>query len=186
MMGENNGNCEVLSLSVKDGELVQAPHVSAPRAGVNNTSSSCFNLPFLQKMIAEVVGTYFCVFAGCGAMAVNLDKDHVVTFPGIAIVWGLVFMAMIYCLGHVSGSHFNPAVTFAFATCGRHPWKQVIPYLICQVTGSILASGTLYLILNKNRALFLGTCSSPSGSDVQSFSGRVHNHLLPHVCNMWR
>ncbi|GAB2287547.1 Aquaporin NIP1-1 [Dionaea muscipula] len=94
MMGENNGNCEVLSLSVKDGEWVQAPHVSAPRAGVNNASSSCFNLPFLQK---------------------------------------------------------------------------VIPYLICQVTGSILASGTLYLILNKNRALFLGTCSSPSGSDVQSF-----------------
>ncbi|GAB2303758.1 hypothetical protein Dimus_037739 [Dionaea muscipula] len=120
-MGENNGN-RAVSLSVKGGDLDQTP--SSPGAGVDN-ASSCFNIPFAQKMIAEAVGTYFCVFAGCGALLVNLDKDKVVTFPGIAVVWGLVFTVMIYAVGHVSGAHLNPAVTFAFFTCGRHPWKQV-------------------------------------------------------------
>ncbi|GAB2287564.1 Aquaporin NIP1-1, variant 2 [Dionaea muscipula] len=164
-MGEINGNHEV-SLSIKDGDHLDQTPSSSPGAGVDN-ASSCFNVPFLQKMIAEVVGTYFVVFAGCGAVAVNLDKDKVVTLPGISIVWGLVVMVMVYSVGHISGAHFNPAVTFAFATCRRFPWKQVLPYLICQVLGSTLASGTLRLIFNGNQAHFLGT--SPSGSDVQSF-----------------
>jgi len=76
-------------------------------------------------MIAEVLGTYFVIFAGCAAGTVNIDTDKVVTFPGISIVWGLVVMVMVYSVGHISGAHFNPAVTIAFATCRRFPWKQV-------------------------------------------------------------
>lgn len=76
-------------------------------------------------MIAEVLGTYFLIFAGCGSVVVNLNTDKTVSFPGIAIVWGLVVMVMIYSVGHISGAHFNPAVTIAFATTKRFPWKQV-------------------------------------------------------------
>lgn len=76
-------------------------------------------------MIAEVLGTYFLIFAGCGSVVVNLNTDKTVSFPGIAIVWGLVVMVMIYSVGHISGAHFNPAVTVAFATTKRFPWKQV-------------------------------------------------------------
>ena len=65
------------------------------------------------------------IFAGCASVAVNLIKGSV-TFPGICIVWGLVVMVMVYSVGHISGAHFNPAVTLAFATCGRFPWRQVI------------------------------------------------------------
>ena len=78
----------------------------------------------LVKLLAEVMGTYFMMFAGCGSVVVNL-KTGTLTVLGTCIVWGLVVMAMVYSLGHVSGAHFNPAVTIAFATCKRFPWKQV-------------------------------------------------------------
>lgn len=78
-----------------------------------------------MQIIAETLGTYFLIFAGCAAVVVNADKDKVVTLPGISIVWGLVVMVMVYSVGHISGAHFNPAVTIAFATCKRFPWKQV-------------------------------------------------------------
>jgi aquaporin NIP len=75
--------------------------------------------------VAEVLGTYFLIFAGCGSVVVNLNYEKVVTAPGISIVWGLAVMVLVYSLGHISGAHFNPAVTIAFATCKRFPWKQV-------------------------------------------------------------
>lgn len=78
-----------------------------------------------MQLLAEVLGTYFLIFAGCAAVVVNLNNDKVVSLPGISIVWGLVVMVMVYSVGHISGAHFNPAVTIAFATCKRFPWKQV-------------------------------------------------------------
>ena len=78
-----------------------------------------------MQLIAEMLGTYFMILAGCGAVTVNLDRDKVVTLPGIAMVWGLVVMVMIYSVGHISSAHFNPAVSIAFASCNRFPWRQV-------------------------------------------------------------
>lgn len=71
------------------------------------------------------MGTYFLIFAGCASIVVNKDNDNVVTLPGIAIVWGLTLLVLIYSLGHISGAHFNPAVTIAFATTRRFPLLQV-------------------------------------------------------------
>lgn len=78
-----------------------------------------------MQLIAELLGTYFLIFAGDAAVTVNLAKDKVETLPGIAIVWGLAVMVMVYSVGHISGAHFNPAVTIAFATCKRFPWREV-------------------------------------------------------------
>ncbi|PIA33884.1 hypothetical protein AQUCO_03900024v1 [Aquilegia coerulea] len=128
----------------------------------------CGSVPFLQKLIAEVLGTYFVIFAGCGAVVVNLSKDQVVTFPGISIVWGLVVMVMVYSVGHISGAHFNPAVTVAFATCGRFPWKQVPAYVAAQLVGSTLASGALRILFGDKHELFAGTM--PAGSVLQSLA----------------
>ncbi|XAR66611.1 hypothetical protein NMG60_11012895 [Bertholletia excelsa] len=130
-------------------------------------SSCAVTLPFVQKVIAEILGTYFLIFAGCAAVVVNSDEDKVVTLPGISIVWGLVVMVMVYSVGHISGAHFNPSVTIAFATCKRFPWKQVPAYISAQVLGSTLASGTLRLIFNGKQDHFAGTL--PSGSELQSF-----------------
>lgn len=119
-----------------------------------------------MQIIAETLGTYFLIFAGCAAVIVNNDMEKVVTLPGISIVWGLVVMVMVYSVGHISGAHFNPAVTIAFATCKRFPWKQVPAYIVAQVIGSTLASGTLRLLFSGHHDHFAGTL--PSDTDIQS------------------
>ncbi|KAK2635378.1 hypothetical protein Ddye_030170 [Dipteronia dyeriana] len=121
---------------------------------------------FLQKIIAEVIGTYFVIFCGCGAVAVNKIYGSV-TFPGIAVVWGLVVMVMVYSVGHISGAHFNPAVTITFALFRHFPSKQVPLYIVAQVLGSVLASGTLCLLLDVNDDAYFGTL--PVGSNLRSF-----------------
>ncbi|RRT52655.1 hypothetical protein B296_00023925 [Ensete ventricosum] len=123
------------------------------------------SVPFLQKILAEIFGTYFLIFAGCASVTVNLSKG-MITFPGICVVWGLAVMVMVYSVGHISGAHFNPAVTIAFATCGRFPWKQVPAYVFAQLLGATLASGTLRLMFGGKHEHFPGTI--PAGSDVQS------------------
>ncbi|CAN1283445.1 Aquaporin NIP1-2 [Linum perenne] len=127
----------------------------------------CFFCFVLLQLVAELLGTYFLIFAGCTSVASNLNYDKVVTLPGISIVWGLAVMVLVYSLGHISGAHFNPAVTLAFATCKRFPWKQVPAYIACQVAGSTLAAGTIRLIFPGHQDHFTGTL--PAGPDMQSF-----------------
>ncbi|GFQ03200.1 aquaporin nip1-2 [Phtheirospermum japonicum] len=131
-----------------------------------SVKSSC--LPFIQKVIAETIGTFFLIFAGCAAAVVDADKEKALTHVGVAIVWGLVLMVMIYSLGHISGAHFNPAVTIAFATCKRFPLLQVPAYIAAQMLGATLASGTLRLLFSGPQDQFAGTL--PSGSDTQSLA----------------
>ncbi|KAI3407751.1 uncharacterized protein J3R85_020786 [Psidium guajava] len=127
----------------------------------------CFSLPFFQKLLAEVVATYFLIFAGCGAVVVNKNNEKVVTQPGISIVWGLAVMVLVYAVGHISGAHFNPAVTIAFAVTRRFPLKQVPAYVLAQLLGATLGAGTLRLLFTGIHEQFAGT--EPSGSDVQAF-----------------
>ncbi|KAJ4844268.1 Aquaporin NIP1-2 [Turnera subulata] len=161
-MGEiSNGNHVVLD--VKDDQSSSSKRPT----NCKEDSSLSISVPFIQKLLAELLGTYFLIFAGCSSVAVNLNFDKVVTLPGISIVWGLAVMVLVYSVGHISGAHFNPAVTLAFATCKRFPWKQVPPYILCQVCGSTLAAGTIRLIFQGEQDKFTGTM--PAGSDMQSF-----------------
>ncbi|KAF6148728.1 hypothetical protein GIB67_019336 [Kingdonia uniflora] len=74
--------------------------------------------------------------------------NQTITIVGVSVVWGLAVLVMVYTLGHVSGSHFNPAITFAFAVSCMFPWKQVPLYIGSQITGSILAILTLNMLFN--------------------------------------
>lgn len=94
--------------------------------------------------LAEFVGTFTLVFAGCGAMMVG-ELDVL----GIGIAFGLAVGAMIYATGHVSGAHFNPAVTLAFAATNHFPWKRVAGYLIAQVAGGIFAIAALQFFVGE-------------------------------------
>lgn len=117
--------------------------------------------------MAEIIGTYLVIFIGCGSVVVNKIYGNV-TFPGICVTWGLIVMTMIYTLGHISGAHFNPAVTIAFAVFRRFPWKEVPLYIASQIVGSLLASVTLTLMFDITPHSFFGTI--PSGSDGQSLA----------------
>ncbi|KAL1553652.1 NOD26-like intrinsic protein 4 [Salvia divinorum] len=121
----------------------------------------------IQKVIAEAVGTYFLIFVGCGAVALN--KIHgTITFLGICLAFGVIVMVMVYSVGHISGAHFNPAVTITMAIFRQFPVKQVPLYILAQLLGAILASGTVYLLLDVDDQSFFGT--TPVGSTSQSLA----------------
>jgi len=125
--------------------------------------------PLLQRAGAELVGTYALVTAGCGAIMVNAETG-VVGHVGIALTFGLVIMVMIAATGHISGAHFNPAVTVAFALTRHFPWRDVPFYVGGQLFGAILGAVTLRLLIGD--AAMLGA-TLPSGTLTQSFGIEV-------------
>ncbi len=104
---------------------------------------------FRQEVLAEAIGTFTLVFAGTGAVMVNEVSKGAVTHVGISFVFGAVVAALIYSIGHLSGAHFNPAVTLAFWTSGFFPKRRVLPYILAQSIGAIAASATLRISLGK-------------------------------------
>ncbi|KAG4962329.1 hypothetical protein JHK82_039017 [Glycine max] len=144
----------------------------SPSRTCNVSHNCCSNhvVALAQKVFAEVIGTYFVVFAGCGSVAVNKIYGSV-TFPGVCVTWGLIVMVMIYSLRHISGAHFNPAVTITLAIFRRFSYKQVPLYIFAQLLGSILASGTLALMLDVTPKAYFGTV--PVGSNGQSLVAEV-------------
>ena len=119
----------------------------------------------LRACIAELIGTFALVFAGAGAIMVDA-KTAALGHVGVAITFGLVIMVMIYAVGHVSGAHFNPAVSLAFAVTRHFPWPRVALYWLAQLVGALLAAALLRASLG-NLAHVGATL--PAGSDGQSF-----------------
>lgn len=96
--------------------------------------------PKFAPYLAEALGTFALVFAGPGAVAVDVASGGAVSGVGIGISFGLIVMVMIYSLGHVSGCHINPAMTIAFRALGRIDNKKAVGYIACQLAGAVLAS----------------------------------------------
>ena len=123
----------------------------------------------IKKLIGEFAGTFFLILAGTGAIVINEYSKGAITHAGIAITFGLVVMALIYALGDVSGAHFNPAVTIAFAVAKKFPTAQVLPYIAAQCVGAIAAS-YLLLYLFPNNTVSLGATLPAAGiSAMQAF-----------------
>lgn len=120
----------------------------------------------MKKYIAEIIGTFALLFAGTGAIIVNDVSGGAISHVGIALTFGLVVMAMIYALGEVSGAHLNPAVTIGFYLARRLPLREVLPYILSQCIGGLLASVALRLLFEGHRTL---GATIPAGSPAQSF-----------------
>ncbi len=123
------------------------------------------NLPLARSLVAEAIGTFTLVFAGCGAIMVDA-KTGALGHVGVAITFGLVIMAMIYAIGHISGAHFNPSVTLAFALTRHFPWPRVALYWAAQLAGALIAA--LLLRESLGDIAHVGA-TLPSGSDAQAF-----------------
>jgi MIP family channel proteins len=119
----------------------------------------------LRAAVAEAIGTFALVFAGAGAVMVDA-KTHALGHVGVAITFGLVIMAMIYAVGHISGAHFNAAVTFAFALTRHFPWPRAVVYWSAQFVGAL--SAALLLRASLGNVAHVGA-TLPSGSQAQSF-----------------
>ncbi len=123
------------------------------------------NRDLIRRATAELIGTYGLVTAGCGAIMVNTQAGTI-THLGIALTFGLIVTAMIAATGHISGAHFNPAVTIAFAVTRHFPRREVAAYVLAQIFGAVLGALTLRLLLGD--AASLGA-TTPSGSVWQAF-----------------
>jgi len=120
----------------------------------------------MKKYLAEFIGTFGLVFCGTGAIVINQHTNGAVSHVGIAITFGAIVTAMIYCFGNTSGAHLNPAVTLGLASLRIFPLREVLPYLLAQIAGAFAASFLMHVLFPLN--LNLGT-TLPAGSDMQSF-----------------
>ncbi len=101
----------------------------------------------MNKYAAEFVGTFWLVLGGCGSAVLDAAFPELgIGFLGVAFAFGLTVLTMAYAIGHISGCHLNPAVSVGLWAGGRFPAKELLPYIVAQVLGGIVAGGVLYLI----------------------------------------
>ncbi|MDI1318476.1 aquaporin Z [Flavobacterium sp.] len=101
----------------------------------------------MKKLFAEFFGTYWLVFGGCGSALFAAGIPNLgIGFIGVSLAFGLTVLTMAYAVGHISGGHFNPAVSFGLCAGGRFSGKDLIPYVVSQCIGAIAAAATLFFI----------------------------------------
>jgi aquaporin NIP len=120
----------------------------------------------MRKLAAETLGTFVLVFAGTGAIVINDVQGGAITHVGIALTFGLVVLAMIYALGDVSGCHLNPAVSLGFYVARRFEGRLLLPYILCQCLGALIASATLRVMFPDHATL---GATLPASGAIQSW-----------------
>lgn len=130
----------------------------------------------MKKLLAEFIGTFWLVLGGCGSAVLAAAFPGLgIGFVGVAIAFGLTNLTMVYAIGHISGSHINPAVSVGLWAGGRFESKELAPYIIAQVLGGLLAAAILYLIASGKPGFEIGSFAangygehSPGGYSMQS------------------
>jgi len=108
-------------------------------------------MPLSRKLAAEFIGTFWLVLGGCGSAVLAAAFPHVgIGLLGVSAAFGLTVVTMAFAIGHVSGCHLNPAITFGLYVGGRHPAKEILPYWVAQVLGAIVAAWILVIIAGGN------------------------------------
>jgi aquaporin Z len=122
-----------------------------------------------KKLLAEFFGTFWLVFCGCGSAVLAAAFPGLgIGFAGVALAFGLTVVTMAYAVGHISGAHFNPAVTFGLWAAGRFKTSEIVPYIVAQVIGAVIAAAVLYVI-----------ASGKPGFEVGGFAANGYGDLSP-------
>lgn len=126
----------------------------------------------MKKYGAEFVGTFWLVLGGCGSAVLAAAFPNLgIGLLGVALAFGLTVLTMAFAIGHISGCHLNPAVSFGLWAGGRFPAKELLPYVIAQVLGGIVAGGVLYLIASGKAGFELSAGFASNGYDARSPGG---------------
>jgi aquaporin Z len=125
-------------------------------------------MPLTKRLSAEFIGTLWLVLGGCGSavLAANVQTvgaGYSIGYVGVALAFGLTVLTGAYALGHISGAHFNPAVTFGLWAGKRFPTGEIVPYVIAQVLGAIAGAGIIYLIASGKAGFGLGAGFASNG-----------------------
>ncbi|PNH80039.1 aquaporin Z [Vibrio diazotrophicus] len=111
----------------------------------------------MKKYLAELVGTFWLVLGGCGSAVLAAGFPDVgIGLLGVSLAFGLTVLTMAYAIGHISGCHLNPAVTFGLWAGGRFESKDILPYVLAQVIGGVIAGGVLYVIATGQAGFDIG------------------------------
>ena len=125
-----------------------------------------------KRLLAEFFGTFWLVLGGCGSAVLSAAFPQVgIGFLGVAFAFGLTVLTMAYAIGHISGCHLNPAVSFGLCAGGRFPAKDLLPYVVVQVIGAIVAAGVLYLIASGKAGFDLAAGFAANGYGEHSPGG---------------
>jgi aquaporin Z len=115
----------------------------------------------MKKYLAEFIGTFWLVLGGCGsAVLAAAFPEHGIGFVGVSLAFGLTVLTMAFAIGHISGCHLNPAVSVGLFVAKRFDGKDLLPYIVAQVLGGIVAGGVLYLIASGKADFSLGGFAS--------------------------
>jgi len=128
----------------------------------------------MKKLLAEFIGTFWLVLGGCGSAVLAAGVDNVgIGLVGVSLAFGLTVLTGAYALGHISGGHFNPAVSVGLWIGGRFDKKELLPYIGAQVLGGALGAGILYLIVSSSTG-FTGVGSAPGAFATNFYDANVY------------
>jgi aquaporin Z len=126
----------------------------------------------MRKYVAEFFGTFWLVLGGCGSAVLAAAFPNLgIGLLGVALAFGLTVLTMAFAIGHISGCHLNPAVSIGLWAGGRFPARQLLPYIIAQVLGAIVAGGVLYLIASGKSGFELSAGFASNGYGEHSPGG---------------
>ncbi|MGF1763696.1 aquaporin Z [Aliivibrio kagoshimensis] len=126
----------------------------------------------MNKYMAECIGTFWLVLGGCGSAVLAAGFPEMgIGFVGVSLAFGLTVLTMAFAIGHISGCHLNPAVSIGLCTAGRFPASQLVPYIVAQVTGGLIAGGVLYVIASGQTGFDVTTGFASNGYGDHSPGG---------------
>jgi aquaporin Z len=138
---------------------------------------------YMKRYAAEFIGTFWLVLGGCGsAVLAAAFPDVGIGLAGVSLAFGLTVLTMAFAIGHISGCHLNPAVSIGLWAGGRFPAKDLIPYIVAQVVGGIVAGGVLYLIASGKAGFSLSGGFASNGYGEHSPGGYALGAAL--VCEV--
>lgn len=135
-----------------------------------------------KKLFAEFFGTFWLVFGGCGSAVLAAGFPELgIGFAGVSLAFGLTVLTMAYAVGHISGGHFNPAVSFGLWAAGRFPAKDLVPYIIAQVVGGLAAGFVLFQIASGTAGFQAGGFASNGFGELSPGGYSLHAALITEI-----